>query len=305
MIRNRIDDWNRVLVVVLAGLGVAVILASVAVALLVPGSRPADGPRALGVLAVLAGMAVAAWKLWRDPASADVDPPPWQAGGTLVDGAPERVPEELSLSGTALSRAIERAGHRARTERTVEAAIADVRPMLRQTVIDALVAGGDDPEAVRQALAEGTWTDDPEAAAVLDESVTPPPRPLRRRVWAWLYPERALRRRVGRATAAVAAAADDALPPVVGQRAPRPVPVAYPSADELRAASEDADAPTPDPAVDGSGAAGSRGADGGRSGQSTDPTNGEYGGGAGLHRSPTGADGRTPADWTDVEGVSD
>ncbi|PSQ44233.1 hypothetical protein BRD07_00530, partial [Halobacteriales archaeon QS_9_68_42] len=87
---------------------------------------------------------------------------------------------------------------------------------------------------VEAAIEEGTWTDDRLAASVLSPSVDPPTRSLRGRVWAWLYPERAVRRRVRRATDAVAAAADEALPAVPGESAARTVPVVRPTLSDLQ-----------------------------------------------------------------------
>ncbi|MFC7196011.1 hypothetical protein ACFQL4_17525 [Halosimplex aquaticum] len=83
-------------------------------------------------------------------------------------------------------------------------------------------------------LASGAWTDDPVAAAVLDERVEPPRRSLRGRIRAWLFPERIVRRQAARAVAAIADAADEELPPVVGQRAPRTVPTLAPALGSLQ-----------------------------------------------------------------------
>lgn len=52
------------------------------------------------------------------------------------------------------------------------------------------------------AIARGAWTDDVVAAAFLGDERAPP-LPIRERLWAWLHPRRAYRRRTDRAAAAV------------------------------------------------------------------------------------------------------
>jgi hypothetical protein len=99
---------------------------------------------------------------------------------------------------------------------------------------DALVAGGADRMAARESIRRGTWTDDPVAAAVCSSTVSMPERSIRARLAGWLYPERELRRRVRRAVAAVDAAADEALPRVPGQDAPRRVRIVRPRLETLQ-----------------------------------------------------------------------
>jgi hypothetical protein len=185
-----------------------------------PGTSGRVAAAAVGLLAV----AVAVARVWRggdDPA------------GPLVDRAPERAPADRPLAGRAFAETVREATTTARS-RGVEAGVATVRPDLRATVVAVRRRAGDDPAAVERALDDGTWTDDPVAAAALSPRVDPPERPLRGRLADWLRPDRAARRRVARATDAVARVADDRLPPVPGADAPRPAPVSRPSLDELR-----------------------------------------------------------------------
>ena len=193
--------------------------------------------------AILVGLGATAWRLrvgrgWaRDAAD---------GGGVAPPDRPERSTVEAPVAGRGLAALIQRAGRAAREGETVDDGIEVVRPALREALGAALVQGGASVASTRAALDDGSWTDDRVAAAVLSGSVDPPARPFRRRLWAWLYPERAVRRRVDRAVQAVAEAADDALPAVPGQTAPRTIPVTWPSVDRL---GEGVDAPLR-PAID-------------------------------------------------------
>ncbi|WP_255681817.1 hypothetical protein [Natrinema sp. SYSU A 869] len=129
---------------------------------------------------------------------------------------------------------IETAGETARDSGTIDDGLEVVRPPLRTALLDALEQGGRSRSDAEAALADGTWTDDPVAASVLAAEIEPPIRPLRERVRAWLYPERVVRRRARQATNAVAEVADDALPTVPGQTAPRTVPVLQPRLEDLQ-----------------------------------------------------------------------
>jgi hypothetical protein len=155
-----------------------------------------------------------------------------------VDARPEETPDTDRLSGTAFTNHIERAAKEARREETVDAGLAAARAPLRMLLVDTLEQGGWDEERIDDALASGSWTDDPVAAAVIDERVTPPVRSLRRRVWAWLFPERAVRHRIARTVGAVATISERVLPPVVGQHAPRPVPIVEPTVEDLKRAAD-------------------------------------------------------------------
>lgn len=202
------------------------------------GSRPRPETEAPGIFGVLvAGFALLALVLKLLLSSGDgpgTEPAPWTEEGAVVDRAPERTPDDVDVSGTALAARVERATRAARSAGDVEAGVEHVRPPLRTALGRALVAGGHDPGAVEETMAEGTWTDDALAAAVLDEAVEPPGRSFRERLRDWLFPERGVRERTGRAVAAVDEAASAALPAVVGEDAPRTVPVVAPALEDLQ-----------------------------------------------------------------------
>lgn len=185
---------------------------------------------------VLVALAVALWKVRGalDEPDDDVAAVPWAPGEPFASPSPEVAEGEYRLSSVALTRVVESAGERARKMGDTEAGLEKVRPPLRRALVEALVAGGHDEAAVERALAEGAWTDDPIAASVLDSSVEPPAQSLRRRFEAWLFPERVVRRRARRAVNAVGAAAEEALPAVPGQTAPRELPVVQPTLAELQ-----------------------------------------------------------------------
>ena len=182
-------------------------------------------------------LVLALWKLTRTPSGDGFAEAPWNEGGAIVDQPPESTPKTDPISGTALADIIEAAASDAR-EDTVQAGLATVRAPLRETLVAALGRGGWDRDRIEAALADGSWTDDPVAAAVLDENVHPPERSFRNRFWAWLFPGKAVRQRTARAVGAVSRAAEAALPPVVGQRAPRPMPVVEPTLDDLQRAAD-------------------------------------------------------------------
>lgn len=201
--------------------------------------RPAvDGPGGLGGFVLFIGFLMAVWKLWRTPDGPDVSPSPWSDADEFTATHLETTPTEETISGTDLAKHVETAASQARDGATVAESLDPVREPLRDTLIHILVESGQDRETVVQQLAAGTWTDDRVAAAVLDGNVTPPDRPFRARLRAWLFPEKAVRKRSARAMAAVSAAADDALPTVIGQRAPRPVPVVAPGVADLKRAAD-------------------------------------------------------------------
>jgi hypothetical protein len=157
---------------------------------------------------------------------------PWAAGTPFASPRPEEARTDPDLSAAAVAATMETAADRGE-ELGIDEGVEVVRPRLRETLVAALVAGGRDRSAVEAAIDDGTWTDDDLAGSVLSPAVDPPARSLRRRAWAWLYPERAVRRRVRRATDAVAAAADEALPAVPGEAATRTVPVVRPTLSDL------------------------------------------------------------------------
>lgn len=233
--------WRGPLVA-LAGLGFVAIGVLVAVA--TPGQAgTARSPGvvlaalALGLVAFVLGL----WKVWgrlEPPAVAGgVDDAraaiPWTDDDPFTTPAPERTDREPPLSSRDLAGLIETGGRTARRDGSVDAGIAVVRPVLREALTDALEASGRSRVAVDRELAAGEWTDDPVAASVLEADLQEPDRPFRERVRDWLFPERAVRERVRRATDAVATAADDGLPTTPGQTAPRTVPALPPRLETL------------------------------------------------------------------------
>ncbi|GCF12179.1 hypothetical protein Harman_01140 [Haloarcula mannanilytica] len=238
---------SRVTLGVAAAVGLLLVAVGALVALAGTPEPAVGGPGVAGGFAILVGLLVALWKLWRTPGGPEMSPSPW-ADDEFVGEHLETTPAEEAVSGTDLAEHVEAAAAQARKGGTVAESMGPVREPLRATLIDALVQGGHDRDAVERQLAAGAWTDDPVAAAVLDEDVTPPDRSLRARLRAWLFPEKAVRQRSARAMAAVSAAADDALPSVVGQQAPRPVPVVAPGVADLQRAADG----TLQRAVDGS-----------------------------------------------------
>lgn len=219
-----------------AFVGLAVVGIGVVVAL--AGSAAGATPLLASILigaAVLVGLALAVRNVRGTlDASADALPVPWTDDDAYATPAPERSRRDDRLSSERFATVVRRAGEAAREEGTVADGIAVLRPPLRRALGEALVQGGRTEDAAKRALADGTWTDDPVAASVLEESIAPPRRSIRERIVAWLFPERVVRERARRATAAVAEAADEALPPVPGRAAPRTVPVVQPRLEELR-----------------------------------------------------------------------
>lgn len=217
--------------IVVAGL---ILLSSVGLGLIADPEPVDDSPGLLGGLAVTAGIAIGAWKLLRQPSDDDLSRPPWGYEGAIVSDRPEASSRDATLSGTSLTDQVDMATEAGRESETVEAGIETIRPVLRAALSDALVQSGQDRSTVEANLETGTWTDDPVAAAVIDEAVPPPTQSLRRRLWAWLFPEKAIRYRIARTVSAIEHTTDSAFPGVVGERAPRPVPIAKPTISDLR-----------------------------------------------------------------------
>jgi hypothetical protein len=222
--------------VILAGCGVVLMLVGVALAATGPhrGDLSVAAEVLLGFLIV--GASVGAVLKIRGSLAATGDATPdasWAAEAAFATPRPEDAATDHDLSGAAVAATVEQAASHAR-EVDVEEGLAVVRPLLRETLEAALVAGGRDRGAVRTAIGDGDWTDDDLAASVLSATVEAPTQSLRHRVWAWLYPERAVRRRVRHGSDAVAAAADEALPAVPGEAATRTVPVVRPTLSELQ-----------------------------------------------------------------------
>lgn len=225
--------------VLLAVVGVLAVIAGVAAGLAGLGGEAGPGGLALAILAGLVGLIVALWRL-KGPVDAvpGATAPPWTERGALVGDAPERTASDPPVSGTELAERIDAAGAAARNADAVEEGLSEVRPALRAVLTDVLRRDGLSETEVETALAEGTWTDDREAAAVLDPAVDPPARTLRERFYVWLYPERIVRRQAGLAVRAIAERADGALPTIVGQDAPRTEPVRPPTVADLQRAAD-------------------------------------------------------------------
>lgn len=241
----------------LVALGTALLTAALAllVRALLAGTDGASETGTLATLVALGGLAVAAWRLRSRPAAEDVDvrdddtgidaPDSDDDAGDgvtyrragryrLVDAAPERTDVEHPLAGQDVAELLSSAAETARTEGSADAGVEAVRPAFRGLLRDVLVTGGTDPETAERAIETGAWTGDPEAAAVLSAAVAPPRRSLRERLWAWLRPGRAVRRRLERTAGALASVAEETLPSVPGSTAPRRVRIPPPSLAELR-----------------------------------------------------------------------
>ncbi|WP_372479109.1 hypothetical protein ACAH01_10240 [Halomicrobium sp. HM KBTZ05] len=219
---------------VVGGGVVSILLGLVALAVGVPATAETIVASAVALLAIF-GVGVSLWKLLASPdGDGPALPPPWTDDGALFDRAPERSRGEDALSGESFGAVLADAGQTARSDGTVEAGYDTVRPVLRRALVDALVIREGDRAAVEASLAAGSWTDNQIGAAVLDPGVDPPPRSLRARIEAWLFPERVVRRHLQIAVQAVAEAADDAVPTVPGQNAPRSVPVSQPRLEDLQ-----------------------------------------------------------------------
>ncbi len=224
-------SWLRTIFAALVGIAFVAVGISIGLE-----SQPteADGRTAGMILIALVALGVGLWKIRGTPdGTASAPAVPW-TDEAFATPTPERADREPPLSSDGLARVVDRAGETARLSETVDEGMAVVRPVLRETLCEALVQGGDSREAALSAIDDGTWTDDPVAASVLSSDVEMPPQPFRDRLRAWLFPERAVRHRTRRAMDCVAAAADDALAAVPGQRAPRSVPVVQPRLEELQ-----------------------------------------------------------------------
>lgn len=222
---------DRVLVVA----GVVATAGGLWIAATWPDASASAEPGGLVKTLAVVGLLVAAYVLYDVARSGpSEDPVPWSDAGPIVEDRPEAHPPSPALAGRQFAETISAASETARDERRILSGIAVVREPLREAYLEAMDAAGVDRETAERDLAEGTWTDDVIAAAVLSAHVPLPPRPLRRRIADWLFPGRAVRRMTRRGVDAVAEAGDDRIPPVVGQDAPRNVPVYRPSLASLR-----------------------------------------------------------------------
>jgi hypothetical protein len=242
---------RRVVTALVVALGTLAIVGGLALAVVLTPVTASDAGAGAAVV-VLVGVGLTVIKLYRSGGDETTAPPPWTEAGALVDGTPEETADPADVTGAALAPLVDDACERARDAETVEDGFEVVRPPLRRTLADVLVAGGTDPAAAERRLASGDWTDDPVAAAVVDESVRRPSGTLRERVRAWLFPERVVRRETARTVRAIAETAEETLPPVVGQRAPRTVPTLAPSLGSLQRAADGTLQRASGPATDGS-----------------------------------------------------
>lgn len=219
---------RRVLGLIVAGVSataVGLLVAVVGVEPTSPGTDPGWG----AMLVAVCGLIVAAWLVLTSRSAIGRDrSAPWTASDPLVYGQPEATDGRARLTGGELGRHVRAAGDIAREQRDVTDGIAHVRPLLREAYreIAAMDQSVTDPD---RALAAGTWTEDRVAAETLSEQLTGPTRSRRQRLRDWLYPGRAVTRQVSRAVDALATYADNTVPTVVGQSAPRQVPVHEPS----------------------------------------------------------------------------
>lgn len=221
-----------------AGIGTLTVLGAAIVGVATASPPGGEVPLLLAGVVGLSVLLLSLVKLARTPDDEAVAPPPWSEEGALVDGRPESTPTSDRISGTGLATDIEAAASDISGAETLDAGVESVREPLRSALAGTLRQAGWDDEDIQRALADGSWTNDRTAAALLDDGVAPPERTLRRRLWAWLFPERALRHRTALAVGAIARVAESELPPVVGQHAPRPVPVLEPTLDDLQRAAD-------------------------------------------------------------------
>lgn len=220
-------------VVVVAG--VAATVGGLLIAVTGPGADATGEPGGLVRLLAIGGLLAGAYLLYDVTRSRTTDEPvPWSDAGPIVETPPEAYPDSPPLTGWQFAKTLSTATETARQQRQIEAGIAVVRVPLRETYLEAMEAGSVDRATAERELAAGTWTDDAHAAAVLSAEVPLPSRPPRQRIADWLFPGRAVRRLTRRAVDAVAREGADRIPPVVGQDAPRNVPVYRPSLASLR-----------------------------------------------------------------------
>lgn len=121
----------------------------------------------------------------------------------LADEDVETAATEADLAGVDFDRVVTTA--RAEFQRDQYSTTSEsARERLRETAADTLATFTDrDADAAVGAVNDGTWTDDRITAAFLSDE-TGPSMPISRRIYAWLYPDRAFERRVLRAVTAIA-----------------------------------------------------------------------------------------------------
>lgn len=164
----------------------------------VAGVESAVEPWVVVLVLSLLVFAYAAYRFWRADDGAverlvrDGD----DAGGDELDGV--SLDADSNRPGRDLDYAIARTVAQLEADPNADAWEADrVREDLEAAVVAVRTGAGASPDAVREAVAAGTWTDDRVAASFLGGPDAPSVS-LWRRVYAWLYPARAFRRRVER-----------------------------------------------------------------------------------------------------------
>ena len=152
--------------------------------------------------------AYAVYRFWRADDGAverlvrDDDAPAADLDAVTVDFDPER-------PGRAFDYAVARTVAQLEADPNADAWEADrVREDLETAVVAVRTAQGADLTAARAAVESGAWTDDRVAAAFLGGPEAPGVS-LWRRVYAWLYPARAFRRRVEHVVDVVERQAED------------------------------------------------------------------------------------------------
>jgi hypothetical protein len=118
------------------------------------------------------------------------------ATATATEG--DRPERRVAVAGEDLTRRYERVVAGEETDARSE----PIRDRLRAVVIDAHRTAGRERAAAVEVVDDGAWTDDRYAAAFLT-STSAVDYPLRHRLYAWLYPDRAYERRVHRTLRAV------------------------------------------------------------------------------------------------------
>jgi len=227
---------KRIAVAAAALVGLLTIVGGVVVALTTTGERlPTTESWVIGAAFALGlvGLAIALWKIRGSLDGDSANPVPWAPDGPFATPAPERSDETYPISSDRFAERVAEAGSAARSEGSVEAGMAVARPFLRRALLDGLDRGRGDREAIEERIDRGEWTDDRLAASALSASVAAPPRSVRRRLSAWLFPERIVRERAARAMNEIARATDETLATVPGQHAPRTVPVLQPNLEDL------------------------------------------------------------------------
>lgn len=211
--------------------GAVALFFAVVAAVLGAGSAGGTGTRAVIVIVGLYGALVLLYLLFSGRKTDDAGAS-WTEVGPLTEHAPERTPSTYPLVGTT-NLDVEGACRRARNERDIEAGLQVVRPVLRQYLVDGLVAGGHDRERAETVVRDGSWTDDAVARAVLSEE-REPDLSAREQLREWLFPGKVVRSWTRQSVARIAEAVEDSVPTVVGQQAPRRIPVRPPTLEEQR-----------------------------------------------------------------------